>query len=95
MQQFLFVVEVPPSTAQSSPAGYPPVWTEFANEADTILKSHKGWSKLQLNAWLLSPDNAWPALERLAAYATNQRLSYSIVLISGETTILAAAPAKP
>ena len=81
MPQILFVVEVPPNKAMTMTGEYPPAWSKFAGEARTILKSHKGSSTLQLNAWLLPADHAWPALERLTACATTLHLSYSVVLI--------------
>ena len=93
MQQFLFSVEVPPSQGYSTGASYAHEWIEFAKSADTILKSHKGSSKLLLHSWLLPADHAWPALERLAASATTHHLSYSVILIPDGAVVL-TSPAK-
>uniref|UniRef100_A0A6M3JMY1 Uncharacterized protein n=1 Tax=viral metagenome TaxID=1070528 RepID=A0A6M3JMY1_9ZZZZ len=81
MPQFLFIVEVPPSEAVSSSPGYPYDWIEFANAATEILKPFSGTRKLQLNAWLLTAENSWPAMVELSALSIRHKLSYSVLLL--------------
>lgn len=95
MKQFLFVTEVPPNRAMSSPAGYPHEWTAFANDANTILKPVKTTKQIQLNAWLLPVDNTWPILNSLATSAAGHQMSCSVFLVDGEVTEITAAPVKP
>lgn len=95
MPQFLFVVEVPPSKAMSSPPGYPHEWTQFENEANTILKPVKACTRHQKNVWLLPAENALPVLLALSSTAEKHSLAYSALLISGEVTPLTPTTKHP
>ena len=88
MQQFLFIVEVPPGPAMSSQAVHASEWTRFENDASTILGPVKACTRLQLNAWMLPAENLLPVLIRISAAADKHHLSYSAILISGEVTNL-------
>ena len=88
MQQFLFVVEVPPMQGISTASHYPPEWSRFEHEANTILTPVKACTRLQPNAWLLPVENLLPVLIRISAAAEKYHLSYSALLISGEVTHL-------
>jgi hypothetical protein len=90
MPQFLFIVEVPASKAVMIAGNYPPEWIKFCEEAETIVKPHKGSSKLQLNSWLIPADHAWPIIEGLSRCATDQGLTYAVALISDVALILTA-----
>ena len=94
MQQFLFVVEVPPMQGISTARHYPPEWTHFENEANTILKPVKACTRLQSNAWLLPVENLLPVLIRISAAADRHHLSYSSVLIP-DGAIIIAKDVKP
>ena len=88
MPQFLFVVEVPPGPAMSTSAGYSRDWSQFENETNTILKTVKTYTRLQLNAWLLPAENLLPVLVSMSVAAEKHHLSYSALLVSGEVTPL-------
>lgn len=94
MTQFLFVVEVPPGPAMSSSAGYSKEWTQFENEANTILKPVKACTRLQKNAWLLPAENLWPVLMSMSAAAENHHLSFSVLLVEGAVD-MSAKQSKP
>ena len=89
MQQFLFVVEVPPLPSNTVGTRVAPEWSAFSSAASSTLKSVKSPTQLQTNAWLLPAENSLPALSALCALATKCRLSYSAVLIPDGATILA------
>ena len=89
MQQFLFVVEVPPLQSGTVGTGVAPEWSMFSNAASSTLKTVKSPTQLQSNAWLLPAENSLPALTALCALASKYRLSYSVVLIPEGLTILA------
>ena len=88
MQQFLFVVEVPPMRGMNTAPHYPPEWSQFEDEANTILTPVKACTRLQINAWLLPAENLLPVLMRISAAAEKHSLSYSTLLLSGEVTHL-------
>lgn len=94
MQQFLFVVEVPPGPAMSSQSAYSAEWTRFENEANTILKPVKACTRLQKNAWLLPAENLWPVLMNMSKAAENNHLSCSVLLIEGAVDMSSKSP-KP
>lgn len=94
MGQFLFVVEVPPNTSVSSPPGYPSEWTKYLKSVDTTLKQTKVLKRLQLNAWLISAEGNWLALESLAASAKVQGLSYSILSVDNAIELTSEKPAS-
>jgi hypothetical protein len=89
MQQFLFVVEVPPLPSGTVGTGVAPEWSAFSSAASSTLKTVKSPTQLQPNAWLLPAENSLPALSALCALATKCRLSYSAVLIPDGATIIA------
>ena len=89
MPQFLFVVEVPPSPAMSSQPAHAREWTQFENETNTILKTVKACTRLQLNAWLLPAENLLPVLVSMSAAAEKNHLAYSALLIEGVTDLSA------
>lgn len=86
MPQFLFVVEVPPGPAMSTVAGYSREWTQFENEANTILKNVKACTRLQTNVWLLPAENTLPFLVSMSAACNANGLAYSSLLLSGDVT---------
>jgi len=86
MPQFLFVVEVPPMKGISTAPHYPTAWTEFEDEANTILKPVKACTRLQLNVWLIPAENTLPFLVSMSAACTARGLSYSALLLSGDVT---------
>ena len=89
MQQFLFVVEIPPLPNNTFGTAVAPEWTAFSNAASSTLKTVKSPTQLQPNAWLLPAENSLQALSALCALATKYRLSYSAVLIPDGATIIA------
>lgn len=89
MNQFLFVVEVPPVPEGSAGITVAPEWTNFYNAASTILKPVKACTRHQKNVWLLPAENAWPALMELSSTAVEHNLSYSVLLVEGVTDLSA------
>ena len=89
MQQFLFVVEIPPLPEGAFGIDVSPEWTKFLRESSSTLKTVKAPTQLQSNAWLLPVENSLPALMALCALATKHRLSYSSVLIPDGANIIA------
>ncbi|MGK2915901.1 MAG: hypothetical protein ACSLE5_15885 [Porticoccaceae bacterium] len=96
MPQFLFVVEIPPSSAMSSSPGYPYEWTKFENEIASKLSHSKNEQKiakasqqLHKNVWLIPAENGLQFLSILVASATSHGLPYSSVLIPDGAVALA------
>ena len=81
MNQFLFVVEVPPNKSQMLAAAYTHEWSEFVSSLDTIPDLAKKSTKIQLNAWLIKTEGGWHVLESLAANAKAHGLACSILQV--------------
>lgn len=88
MNQFLFVVEIPPNETVSSAPGYQHKWIQFEDGANSIPKPRKAYTRRQRNVWLIPEQGAWPYLSAMSNLALKLDLSYSVSLISGDVTHL-------
>ena len=69
MQQFLFVVEIPPVPNNSFGTNVAPEWLKFCNESSSTIKNVRNTTQLQSNAWMLPVESSLPALSALCALA--------------------------
>lgn len=88
MTFFLFTVDVPDVPTTSYGFARAPAWQCFETAISGIGKLPQGASRLQLNVWLLTADGAWHTLSRLAGAADTNSLTYKILLIDGDVTML-------
>lgn len=91
MQQFLFVVEIPPIPEGVMGMTVSPAWSKFLHDVDTTIKPPKTCTQLQQNAWLIPAENGLPLLLALSSTAEKYTLAYSALLITGDVTPLTSS----